>query len=152
MTPVPPPSAPRMGAAVEFAEPPSDVRQLTAREAKALMRAQEAARAQHDELQRITEAASAKLNRTKNYIWASVGLVISTVVVTASTLVFAQNKIDAGTTKAEATAAERLATYAKYNDARMDRFETKLDRILDTGEAVAKKVRAATPKRDGGDE
>ncbi len=51
-----------------------------------------------------------------------------------------------------AQAAKDLATYAKYNDARSDRFEAKLDKLADGVEAIGRKLKVRMPRRDAGHE
>ena len=94
-------------------EEPSGVRKLTVREARLLMQKQEEARAQHEELQRITAESAARARRTKNFIWATVGIVISTVIITASTLVYAQSAIDGGAARAVDPVSRRVSALEK---------------------------------------
>ncbi len=110
MTPPPRPSpyAPELEP-----EEPSGVRKLTVKEARLLMKTQEETRLQQQSLRDEEVEAAAKAKRTKNFIWATVGIVISTVVITASTLGYAQSAIDGGAARAVDPVSRRVSALEK---------------------------------------
>ncbi len=121
-------------------EQPSDVRKLTVNEAKLLMRKQEENRRQQEELRDEEIAAVAAAKRVKNFAWASIGIVVSTIAITTSTLVFAQNAIDGGAAKAVdpvikrvvvlETKVERLDVASQESALRTARIETMVEMQL----------------------
>jgi len=108
-----PPSRPSPYSPELEPEEPSGVRKLTVREARLLMQKQEEARLQQEALRDEETAAAAKAKRIKNFIWATVGIVISTVIITASTLGYAQSAIDGGAARAVDPVSRRVSALEK---------------------------------------
>ncbi len=114
----------------------SGSRVLTKSEYRRLTEAQEEARRTAEDLARVSAESAAHATRIKRFIWATVGVVVSTVIGTLGVNSWAGGKVDAGiapvearVTKSEADIRELKSTTVEVQ-MRTVRIETMAEMLL----------------------